>query len=124
MVEVTKVEIFIIPLNNEVFDVEQLQEALGEGLDDWSCRIGKIVSTDVGEWYDDHPLNKKGSDELLQSLFYSQGPCVRCKSTAVISIGAQSYCMGCFSAGMENNKKMFDVLHEQIEKEFTGRKNV
>lgn len=35
--------------------------------------VSKIISMDIGEWHDEHPLNKRGSEKLFRDKIETQG---------------------------------------------------
>lgn len=39
-----------------------------------SPRVIDLEARDIGDWYDDHPLNQKGSREAFERLFASPKP--------------------------------------------------
>ena len=52
-----KIELLVLPLNDENMRIDEITTILEEHVDPLFSTVIKMDSRDIGEWNDDHPLN-------------------------------------------------------------------
>jgi len=74
MTSVYRVEMFVLGLNNGYESKDQLKSLLENIRHVEFSHVSEIQETDIGEWDDDHPLNRSGHDKVYRSLFPEKYP--------------------------------------------------